>query len=361
MKTRSFLLLSPLVSVVLYFTLTSYSSGISGAYSGGCTCHDATSSSATVISLTGLPSGGYQNGTVYTLTLTVTNTLVSGPNPRDGFDLNASDGEFSPTSETQLFSPNEIGHNAPKQATGGTVIWTFDWTAPLTGNMPVTFNLSANATNGDGVNGPGDFWNTFNTTIVNANGSPSTVLNLKLFLEGYYVGGSTMTPVLMNQGIGSNASITDSIQVELKDPFDFSTTLSTSTLLLTDGTASCDFGPTSGAYYIAINHRNGILSWSASPVSIVPGYNMYDFSSDASQTYGNNMIEVETGIWAFYVGDLVKDENIDLLDLGAVENDINTFQYGYFATDLNGDGNVDLLDTPILESNVSNFVFSNHP
>ena len=63
----------------------------------------------------------------------------------------------------------------------------------------------------------------------------------------------------------------------------------------------------------------------------------------------------------YLVGDIVVDENIDLLDFGALEADISAFSYGYIATDLNGDGNVDLLDSPILEGNISNFVFSYHP
>jgi len=62
-----------------------------------------------------------------------------------------------------------------------------------------------------------------------------------------------------------------------------------------------------------------------------------------------------------YSGDLNQDENIDLLDLGDIETDINNFQFGYFATDINGDGNVDLLDGPIVENNINGFIFSSHP
>ncbi|HOZ53007.1 MAG TPA: hypothetical protein PLU17_14170, partial [Chitinophagaceae bacterium] len=64
---------------------------------------------------------------------------------------------------------------------------------------------------------------------------------------------------------------------------------------------------------------------------------------------------------ALFSGDLVVDENMDLLDLGLVEADISAFSFGYLPTDINGDGNVDLLDSPVLETNISNFVFSAHP
>ena len=87
----------------------------------------------------------------------------------------------------------------------------------------------------------------------------------------------------------------------------------------------------------------------------------YNFSTAATQAYGDNQHEVSTGVWAFYTGDIVIDENVDLLDLGFLETDISNFAYGYATTDLNGDGNVDLLDSPILEDNISNFVFSAHP
>ena len=70
---------------------------------------------------------------------------------------------------------------------------------------------------------------------------------------------------------------------------------------------------------------------------------------------------METGIWAFYSGELNFDENIDLLDQSLLEVDINNFASGYLATDLNGDGNVDLLDSPVIETNINGFIFSNHP
>ncbi|GBL34701.1 mucin-19 [Filimonas sp.] len=215
---------------------------------------------------------------------------------------------------------------------------------------------------------------TYTYTYTNGNGcsassAPATitvapcnaVLNTKLFLGGYYLGAGYMVPVLMNQGVGNNPNDVDSILIELKDPITFTTVYSSTALLHTNGMAFCDFGPISGSYYIAISHRNGILTWSAAPVLLSSGITNYDFTNAASQAYGNNMKEFETGIWIFYSGDLNGDENIDLLDLGIMELDINNFEFGYFKTDINGDGNVDLLDSPSLESNINDFIYSNHP
>jgi len=111
---------------------------------------------------------------------------------------------------------------------------------------------------------------------------------------------------------------------------------------------------------MAIKHRNHIKTWSANPITIGE-YTDYNFSNAATKAYGANQKEVSTGTWAFYSGDINQDENIDLLDLGILEADINNFIFGYYPTDINGDGNVDLLDSPNIESNINNFIFSSHP
>ncbi len=187
----------------------------------------------------------------------------------------------------------------------------------------------------------------------------STLL-LKLFLQGYYSGAGNMAPALYNQGVSASTTLTDTITVELHDSnFPHALIESRQAELNTDGTALCTFD-SSGTYYIAVKHRNAIQTWSSIPVTL-SSLTFYDFSNSIFQAYGNNMIEIDFGICAFYSGDVTLDENIDLLDLGVIEGDINNFVFGYFPTDLNGDGNVDLLDTPVLETNVNNFIFSNHP
>ena len=132
-------------------------------------------------------------------------------------------------------------------------------------------------------------------------------------------------------------------------------------MLHVDGTATATFtSAITGNYYIVIKHRNALQTWSAAPVAMGPAVS-YNFTTAASQAYGSNQVEIATGIFALYSGDVAIDENMDLLDLGLVETDISNFGFGYLPTDLNGDGNVDLLDSPIVETNISNFVFSSHP
>ncbi len=190
----------------------------------------------------------------------------------------------------------------------------------------------------------------------------SLAYTVKLFIEGYYTGGGFMQPVLLNQGVvGAVASRTDSIRLSLRNTADpYEPIFSWHTLVQTNGNILRNF-PSSGTYYISVLHRNGIETWSKNPVSISAFAPSYNFTTSANKAYGDNMVEVESGKWAIYSGDVNGDRNVDLLDLSEVETDINNFQYGYFVTDINGDGNVDLLDNPLLEANINAFVFSMHP
>ena len=187
-------------------------------------------------------------------------------------------------------------------------------------------------------------------------------LNLKLFIEGYYLSSSAMESTLLNQGVSTLSNITDSILVELhSDIAPYGLFDSKTTILNTDGTASCVFPALTNSYYIVIKHRNALQTWSANPMAFAGNTTSYDFTTAANKAYGNNMVEIEPGIWSLYAGDLNDDENIDLLDNSILDTDISAFQFGYFATDINGDGNVDLLDSPIVEGNILNFVFASHP
>jgi hypothetical protein len=201
-----------------------------------------------------------------------------------------------------------------------------------------------------------------NTATLDLTINCSVTLNMTCYIQGYWDAGSNaMSPVLFNQGEVTTATACDSMDVELRDATTYGLVSSIRTVLNQDGTATCVFPTSYGSYYIVIKHRNAIQTWSANPIYLGASPVSYNFSTAASQAYGDNQIEVSTGVWALFSGDIVIDENIDLLDLGFLENDISIFAYGYISTDVNGDGNVDLLDSPTLESNISNFIFSYHP
>lgn len=188
-------------------------------------------------------------------------------------------------------------------------------------------------------------------------------INLKAFIQAYYTGSGTMQNVLYNEGVTSvTGNECDTVQLQLREANPpYSIAYSTSQVIKTDGTLTINGQVTLGAsYYIVIKHRNALETWSANPL-VVGELTNYDFTTSSNHAYGDNQVEVEPGVWAFYSGDIIADENIDLLDITALEADIAIFQYGYFATDINGDGNVDLLDSPSLEANINAFIYSAHP
>ncbi len=108
-----------------------------------------------------------------------------------------------------------------------------------------------------------------------------SALNLKLFIEGYYMGGGLMQPVLFNTGLSLNDTDCDSIIVELYDQFSNTILFSDTVLLNTNGLASVQY-PNSlygGSYFIVVRVRNAIETWSKLPVTFnnTPVY--FDFSS----------------------------------------------------------------------------------
>jgi len=194
--------------------------------------------------------------------------------------------------------------------------------------------------------------------------SPGINLTVTAFIEGYYAGFNSMTPVLTNEGIANTTgNETDTITIELHDATDPTIVVeSVQAMLMVDGTATATLttATAGSSYWIAIKHRNAIQTWSAAEV-LFSATTTYDFTTADTQAYGANMKEVEPGVWAFYSGDISQDEFVDSFDYGALEADNLAFASGYLATDLNGDGFVDSFDYSIFEINNLNFVMSSHP
>ncbi len=188
-------------------------------------------------------------------------------------------------------------------------------------------------------------------------------VNLKLFLQGYYIDGGIMQPVLNNQAVpGSLPNETDTLTIELHDPAGFTLVDSKQAVLLTDGTVSSVFTQPAGPYYIAIKHRNTIQTWSADPVICISSTTLYDFTTAANKAMGDVQVEVQTGKWAFYTGDLNQDDFIDGNDFPAFDSDsFNGVNSIYVATDMNGDGFVDGNDFPVFDVNSFNGVSAVHP
>ena len=191
----------------------------------------------------------------------------------------------------------------------------------------------------------------------------TTVVSAKFYIEGYYdTSIDAMLPVLANQGVGVSATNVDTVTFELRNATTYVLLASTTAMLQTNGIATGTFNSViSGSYYLVVKHRNALQTWSANPIVISSSTPLYDFSNLVSKAFGNNMVSVDSGVWAFYSGDIDQDEVIDGTDLVPISNDVNDSVFGYLNTDLNGDGSVDNSDLTTITNNSENSIFSSHP
>ena len=190
----------------------------------------------------------------------------------------------------------------------------------------------------------------------------ASTVNLKFYIQGYYSGSRMMTSVKLNQDYESPDTDVEDMTIELHDAVDYSLVDTAVGTLKTDGTISVTFNTAAaGSYYIAVKGSNLVQTWSAMPQTIGNTALNYDFSTSASQAYGDNMIEMESGVFAMYQGDLMVDDLVDLADYSVWESKYLDFAFGVESTDLNGDGLVDLADYSIWEANYLDFIFAVYP
>ncbi|MBK7764067.1 MAG: hypothetical protein IPI46_12095 [Bacteroidetes bacterium] len=285
------------------------------------------------------PAAGLSSTTSDAPTATVSSTST--------YSVNVSDALGCSTSSSVTVTVNQPSSSTDNVTTCGAYVWAADG---LTYTAAGTY--TATSLNAGGC---------VHTATLNLTIACNTTLNLVCFIEGYWDGTSQMQPVLATQGQPSTTGACDSIDVELhSDVAPYGVDASVRAVLNQNGTATCNFPPMTGNKYIVIKHRNAVQTWSANAELMGTTVN-YNFSTAATQAYGANQVQVATGVYALYSGDIVVDENVDLLDLSALETDITAFAFGYLSTDLNGDSNVDLLDASLIEPNVNAFIFSNHP
>ncbi|MBL0102449.1 MAG: hypothetical protein IPP51_00930 [Bacteroidetes bacterium] len=207
-----------------------------------------------------------------------------------------------------------------------------------------------------------------NSVDVTSTGDPCgnpMQIDLVAYLQGYYIGAGTMQPVLANQAVaGATGLETDTITVEIYDENTFLLAGSTKAVLMTDGTCSAVVSGLDGNYYIAIRHRNSVLTWSAAPVALATATPAsYDFSTDPIQSMsGMAADDLLEGIYSIFSGDINQDEFVDPNDYPYYDIDNSAgLCCDYITTDLNGDGFVDPNDYPYFDINNSAGIFSIHP
>jgi hypothetical protein len=108
---------------------------------------------------------------------------------------------------------------------------------------------------------------------------PGLTLNVKALVEGYYIGGGLMNPVV-DPGLLPNKS--DTFRLELhNNSSPYGLVLTRLALANLDGSFSVSIpgAQANGSYYLVMKGRNIIETWSKSPVMLLSGTNSFDFTA----------------------------------------------------------------------------------
>jgi hypothetical protein len=150
----------------------------------------------------------------------------------------------------------------------------------------------------------------------------------------------------------------DTIKVLLRNSASpFSAIDSAIAVVDTSGNADLYFAkPVNGtSYYFSVRHRNSLETWSSSVITFSSNEATYDFTTNASRAFGNNLVECGNK-YCIYSGDVNQDGAIDASDVSLIANDASNYVIGYSNTDLTYDGFVDGTDFVIANNNAENYV-----
>jgi hypothetical protein len=219
--------------------------------------------------------------------------------------------------------------------------------------------------------GNNDGWSSYLASIQNPAIVNSITLNLRMLIEGYYIGGGLMqaAPDPFNHPL-----LADTVLIELRNNVSpYALAFSQKGTINTNGNGSFIFPTGPSSYYMVVKHRNALETWSASPVQM-NSLSTYDFTNSQSKAYGNNMVNVgalfnEQPIWAFYSGDIsdpslglgYQDGIIESQDYLEMENAVSLISTGYIIQDITGDDIVESQDYLIMENNVGAIIFVVRP
>ncbi|MBK7432162.1 MAG: hypothetical protein IPI62_14925 [Bacteroidetes bacterium] len=188
----------------------------------------------------------------------------------------------------------------------------------------------------------------------------ATLVNLKAFIQGFYIGGgmmrSTINPALPT-------SDCDTLILQLAQSTSPYTILFTDTAILqTNGNAQFYFpaAVAGNSYFLVLKHRNALKVWSANALTLSNGFS-FDFSTAANQAYSSNQKFLETNIYGFYSGDVNQDGTINSTDYSSIENATQNYTSGYYSFDLTGDHLIESADFSLIENNSMLLLNVAHP
>lgn len=171
-----------------------------------------------------------------------------------------------------------------------------------------------------------------------------TKVDLKLFVQGYYLENGLMRSVAYNQDENNPTNEVENVIVALHDST--GVVEQSSGMLYTDGSVSVSFSE-QGDFYLSVKGTNSLQLFTPTALSFNGTDVSYDFTVQSE-----NQFEVESGVFASYSGDINGDGVIDASDEALLVEAINNSLFGVQVSDLNGDGSVDNTDSDLLFANL---------
>lgn len=191
-----------------------------------------------------------------------------------------------------------------------------------------------------------EFWNVDNQLLFRNPTYPKKSVMTKVFIEGLF------------NGITTKA---DTVKAVIRQTsFPYARIDSAKTTMNTNGNALFYFANASldKDYYLVINHRNSIETWSNYTIKFNNQRNAsYDFTNSIDKAAGDNLTRIGNS-YAIYSGDVNQDGIVDSSDLILIQNAFVRFDR---RTDLNGDGATNQADMNIAHNNSKQFILTIMP
>lgn len=176
---------------------------------------------------------------------------------------------------------------------------------------------------------------------------PPSIVNITCTVEGF-----------LNTSSGKH-NLRDTLASELRSTTSPYSLVSSAKAIIDSVTFSGKFEyphVTPNNYYLKIEGRNSLETWSASGIPIGnDSSSSYNFTSAGTKAYGSNL-KFKAGKYCIFSGDVNNNGFIDLADVDTIYNDINNFISGYVDSDVNGDNYTDLTDVLITFNNSVDFI-----
>ncbi len=339
-----------------------------GFTSGLLASHSVTFSLGGSFTLTATRSAGAETGVSNTFTVNNPLPQINSLSPSNrtagdtGFTLTVTGSNFTPVSSV-LFNGSMLATAFASDSTLTAFVPAPD--IDSAGLFPVTVSSPAP---GGGTSNQSAF------TVIDP------VLRARIFLEGPYAGGGTMSTQLRTDGVLPashpfsgppwNYAGTESVAVVPPGVVDWvllslrtgtagatrvsrraALLMSNGSILDLDGSSPVTFsGVGLGSYFVVVRHRNHLPAMTASARPLNAPVDSCDFTIGSGAYFGGAAKSFGGGLWGIYSGDYSGDEFIDASDFAGPDNEI--FLSGYRRADLNLDGFIDASDFVFPDNNI---------